>query len=252
MAIQQPPAAVVPTQNAPPSTPRRSGCGRGCGFGCGGCLLAVVLVVLLAVGGSYWFFVVQASAAVDAPATLVVINPPVTVDGHAAIPGQALIAGNTAVTGAGGHASIQFPDGSFIRMAPGTSVTVTAVQLQKNGNLQKATVLQNVGRTFESVEHLATGATFQVGSHSVTASVRGTKFETLVRTDYSSRIWVFEGVVRVSGKTTVDLHAGQEIDADANGNLSAPRSNQFDLTDSFPLAAACAKASNDPASDRRD
>ncbi|MFI5283459.1 MAG: FecR domain-containing protein [Candidatus Dormibacterales bacterium] len=202
----------------------------------------MVVAVLLVVGGSYWFLVVQASAAIDAPATLIVINQPVTVNDNPAIPGQAVNAGNTVKTGASGHASIQFPDGSFVRMAPGTSVTLTAVQLQKSGNLQTASVLENVGRTFESVEHLASGASFKVASHSVTASVRGTKFETLVRSDYSSRIWVFEGVVTVSGKTTVQLHAGDEIDSDPDGNLSTPRANQFDNTDPFPLESECGQA----------
>jgi len=204
-----------------------------------------VLVAVLAVGGSYWFLVAQASAAVNAPATLVVINQPVTVDGNPAIPGQALNPGNTVQTGASGHASIQFPDGSFLRLSPSTTVTVTIVQLQKNGNLQSVSVLEKVGRTFASVQHLASGATFTVTGHSVSASVRGTQFETLVRPDGTNRIWVFEGTVIVTGKTSVRLTAGQEIDSDAEGNLSGSRTNQFDVTDSFPLAAQCTKASSD-------
>ena len=243
MAVQPPPAPVVPQQAPPPSTPQRSGCfGRGCGLSCGGCLLAVLLVIGLAVGGGYYFFVAQVSAAVNAPATLIVINQPVTVNGNPATPGQALNPGDTVSTGATGHASIQFPDGSFLRMSPSTTVTVTAVKLQKNGSLQSASVAEKIGRTFASVQHLANGATFTVTGHSVSASVRGTQFETLVRSDGTNRIWVFEGVVWVTGKTTVRLTAGQEIDGDANGNLSSSKANQFDVTDAFPLAAQCTQA----------
>lgn len=240
MAIQPPPAPPVQQQAAPPSAPPKSGCfGRGCGCGCGSCLLIAVLIALLVAGGGYWFFVVQASAAVNASAALVVFNQPVTVDDNPAIPGQALNAGNRVATQAGGHAAIQFPDGSLVRMLPGTTVTLTALQLQKNGNLQSASVVQKVGRTFTNVQHLVGGATFQVGGHAVSAQVRGTQFEVLVRPDGTNRIWVFVGTVTVAGSTSVRLTAGQEIDADANGRLSNQRSNQFDSQDPFPMTSQC-------------
>src|SRR5579864_8563604 len=233
MAIQPPPAPPVQQQGAPPTAPARSGCfGRGCGCGCGSCLLIVLLVALLAVGGGYWVFVVQASAAVNASAALVVFNQPVTVNDHPAIPGQALSVGNVVATQAGGHAAIQFPDGSIVRMLPGTTVTLTALQLQK------------VGRTFTDVQHLVGGASFQVGGHAVSAQVRGTQFEVLVRPDGTNRIWVFVGTVTVSGKTSIKLTAGQEIDADANGRLTNQRTNQFDPQDPFPMTSQCANAAS--------
>jgi FecR protein. len=150
----------------------------------------VLVAALLVVGSGYYFFVVQAQAAVAAPAALAVINQPVDVDGNPGIPGEALNPGNTVHTGTGGHAAIQFPDGSYVRMSPDTSVTLTAVQLQKNGNLQSASVIQKVGRTLTSVQHLATGASFQVGGHSVSAQVRGTEFEVLVRSNGTNLIKV--------------------------------------------------------------
>jgi hypothetical protein len=247
MAVQPPPPTLPPTPPAPqaaipPPTQPRSGCGRGCGFGCGGCLLALVLVALLFAGGGYWFFVVQASAAVNAPATLIVFTQPVTVDEHPGIPGQALNPGNTVRTQTGGRAGIQFPDGSYMRMSSDTTVTVTSVQLQKNGNLQSVNLLQKLGRTFVNVQHLVSGATFQVGGHSVSAQVRGTQFEVLVRPNGTNLIKVFEGVITVTGKTTVRLSAVQEIDADADGNLSAPRPIRSDPKDPYPLATQCAQA----------
>src|SRR6266550_5415282 len=175
MAVQPPPSAIAPQQAVPPTATKSSGCfGRGCGCSLLGCAGVVVLAVLLVLGSGYWFLVVQASAAVTARATLVVYNLPVTVDHKAAAPGQALNAGNEVATQAKGHAAIQFPDGSFVRMSPDTTVQITTVQLQKNGNLQSAEVAQKVGRTFVNVQHLVSGATFKVGGHSVSAQVRGT------------------------------------------------------------------------------
>jgi hypothetical protein len=239
MAIQPPPAPPAPQQAAPPASPKQRGC---FGCGCGGCLVVVLLVVLLTVGGGYYFFVVQAQAAVTAPAALMVINQPVDVDGRPALAGEMLDAGKVVHTGAGGHAAIQFPDGSFVRMSPDTTVTVTATQLQKDGTLQSAGVDQKIGRTFTSVQHLVGGANFKVGGHSVSAQVRGTEFEVLVRANNTNLIKVFDGTVVVTGGgTSVTLTAGQEIDADANGKLSAKRQIQPDVQDPYPLTSQCSK-----------
>jgi FecR protein len=204
----------------------------------------VVLAGLLVFGSGYYFLVVQAQAAVSAPAALAVINQPVTVDGNPGIPGEALNPGNTVHTGTGGHAAIQFPDGSFVRLSPDTSVTLTEVQLQKNGNLQSAGVVQKIGRTLTSVQHLASGSSFQVGGHSISAQVRGTEFEVLVRANGTNLIKVFDGTVTVSGTTTVRLTAGQQIDADANGRLSNQRPIQADPQDPYPLIAQCSTAAS--------
>jgi hypothetical protein len=241
MAVQAP-QAPINTQVPPPVKPRRS-C---CGCGCGGCLLALALVVLLVVGGGYYFFIVQAQAAVPSPAALVLIATPVDVDSggggfHPGKPGQELAAGNSVRTGDGGHAAIQFPDGSYVRMAPSTTVTLTAAQLSHDGNLQSASLVQKVGRTFTSVQHLVSGGSFQVGGHSVSAQVRGTEFEVLVRADNTNLIKVFEGTVKVTGTTTATLTAGQQIDADANGRLSNQRAIQSETEDPFALSAQCAR-----------
>jgi hypothetical protein len=241
MAIQPPPAPPVQQPAVPPAAPKKGGC---FGCGCGGCLVAVLLVVLLTVGGGYYFFVVQAQAAVAAPASLTVINQPVDVDQRPGLPGEALGPGNTVHTGAGGHAGIHFPDGSFVRMSPDTTVTVTAAQLQRDGTLQSAGVAQKIGRTFSSVQHLASGASFKVGGHSVSAQVRGTEFEVLVRSNGTNLIKVFDGVVTVSGATTATVRAGEQIDADASGRLSNQRPIQPDVQDPFPLTSQCSKAAS--------
>ena len=235
-----PPPAGAPLP--PPVKPRRS-----ClGCGCGGCLLAIVLVVLLVFGGGYYFFILQAQAAVPAPAALQVISTPVDVDTgnsagfHTARPGQELVAGNSVRTGDGGHAAIQFPDGSYVRLSPSTTVTVSAAQLSHDGNLQSASLSQKAGRTFTNVQHLVAGASFKVGGHSVSASVRGTQFEVLVRANLTNLIKVFVGTVQVTGTTTVTLTAGQQIDADANGKLSGQGPIKPEAADPYALEAQCA------------
>src|SRR5262245_3813295 len=243
MAVQPPPVVVTQQAAPTPTAQKSSGClGRGCGFGCGGCLLVAVLGALLVAGSGYYFFVAQASAAVNAPANLIVYSQPVTVDHNPATSGQALNAGNEVATQAAGHASIQFPDGSYVKMSPNTTVQIKAVQLQKTGNLQSVDVLQKTGRTLVNVQHLVGGAQFKVGGHSVSAQVRGTEFEVLVRQDNTNLIKVFDGTVTVSGRTTATLTAGQEIDADANGTLSAPRAIRADRQDPYQLVAECRRA----------
>ena len=246
MAVQQPPVAPIATGPTPTPPRKKSGC-AGCGAGCLGCLGAFVVVVLLLVGGGWYFFVIQAQAGVPAPAALVVFNAPVEVGrndscNRAAIPGEPLTPGSSVCTGHTGHAAIQFPDGSFIRMSPDTIVTVTAAQLNRDGTLHSASLVQKIGRTLSNVQHLVGGATFHVGGHSVSAEVRGTQFEVLVRANATNLIKVFEGSVRVTGTTAITLAANQEVDADANGKLSNPRAIQPETQDPYPLAVQCARA----------
>ena len=240
MATAAPPTPA-PQQAAPPPATNRSG-GRGCGFGCGGCLLAVLLAVALVIGGGVYFFVAAASAPVSAPATLVLINQSVTVNDRPGVPGEPLNANDNVKTDGKGHANIQFPDGSIVRMAPNSEVKVTGIQLQRDGNLQAAEVTQKAGRTLVNVQHLVSGATFKVDGHSMSAEVRGTEFELLVRADNSQRLWVFVGSVRINGKTSVTLTAGQEVDIDGDGNLSNQRTSQFDPVDPFPMNEQCSAA----------
>jgi hypothetical protein len=81
-----------------------------------------------------------------------------------------------------------------------------------------------------------------VGGHSVSAQVRGTQFEMLVRDNGTNLIKVFEGTVKVAGKTTVTLNAGQELDVAADGTLGTPRPISSDPKDPYPLAAQCAQS----------
>ena len=243
MAVQPPPA---PVSSPPP--PVKSG--RSCfGCGCFGCLLVILVPVLVVAAGGYYFFVAQAQAAVTAPAALVIFSAPVDVGTNdsgykAGTPGEQLAAGSSVRTGRTGHAAIQFPDGSYVRMSPDTVVTVTAAQLSKDGALKSAGVVQKVGRTLSNIQHLVSGASFKVGGHAVSAEVRGTEFEVLVRANGTNLIKVFQGTVTVSGSTSTNVTAGQQIDVDANGVLSIPRPILTDAQDPFAQSSQCAKTAS--------
>ena len=201
----------------------------------------MILAVLLIVGGGWWFFVVQASAAVTAPATLIVYNQTVAVNGSGGTAGQALNANDDVKTRTG-HAAIQFPDGSYVRMSPNTEVQITRVQLQKAGNLDAVEVAQKAGRTLVNVQHLASGSSFKIDGHSVSAEVRGTQFEVLVRQNNTNLFKVFAGSISVSGTTRQAVNAGQEVDVSAGGVLGPVRPIQRDPQDPYALTAQCANA----------
>ena len=249
MAVQPPAAPTTPspqTAAVVPPPAKSKGC-LGCGMGCGGCLLVIVIVAALLLGSGYFFLVAQAQSGVASPAALLVFSTPVDVghndsDYKPAASGQSLNGGSSVRTGETGRATIQFPDGTLTRLSPSTTVTVQEAQLSNGGQLKSATLLQKVGRTLSVVQHLTGGANFNVGGHSVNAEVRGTEFEVLVRGDGSNLIKVFDGSVKVSGKTTVTLNKGQEIDVDKNGTLSAPRAIAADRQDPYQLVAQCENA----------
>ncbi len=243
MAVQ-PPLPAAPQAAAPaPTAPKRSGC-MGCSVGCLGCLGAAVIVVLLMVTGGYFFFIAQAQGGISSPAALLVASTPVDV-GHndsgyqPAKTGQSLDAGTSVRTGDTGRATIQFPDGSLTRLAPSTTVTIQAAQLNGGGTLKSASLAVKVGRTFSVVQKLASGASFAVAGHSVSAQVRGTQFEVAVNHDSSNVIKVFEGTVQVAGQTTITLNAGQQVSADANGRLGSASPIQADASDPYALEQQC-------------
>ena len=248
MAAQPPAPAPASAAVSPASTPATAprsagGCfGRGCGCSLLGCLGVFVLAGALVLGSGYWFFVVQAQAAVTAPATLIVYNQPVTVDSHPGIAGEPLNAGDEVATQEGGHAAVQFPDGSYVRMSPNTTVQISSVQLKRTGELQSADIAQKVGRTFVNVQHLVGGSTFKVHGHAVSAEVRGTQFEVVARQDNTSTIKVFDGTVKVAGRQSRSVTAGQQVDSDAGGNVSVPIPIGRDAADPYTLVTQCIRA----------
>jgi hypothetical protein len=195
----------------------------------GGLRLLIILVVfVLIVGAAYYGLIVRpAQAATNAVATLTVFQPNVSVarNGGAylnATTGTVVQAGDGVKTDTKGRGAIQLPDGTLTRLASDTEITLTSAHFSKAGNLQDVSITEKLGRTLTTVQHLVSGATFKVAGQSAVASVRGTKFEVLVKADGTMLVKLFEGQLDFDGKNHVHLIAGQEATADAQGNVGNP------------------------------
>ncbi|HEV2036032.1 MAG TPA: FecR family protein, partial [Candidatus Dormibacteraeota bacterium] len=211
----------------------------------GGLRVLIVLVILvLIVGGALYWLNASAQAATNAVATLTVFQPNVSVarNGGAYLnstTGTIVQAGDGVKTDTKGRGAIQLPDGTLTRLASDTEITLTAAHFSKQGNLQDVSITEKVGRTLTTVQHLVSGATFKVAGQSAVASVRGTKFEVLVKADGTMLVKLFEGQLDFDGKNHVNLVAPQQATADPQGNVGNPGPIQPDPDDPFgPQLAA--------------
>ncbi len=214
----------------------------------GGRRVLLLLVVLVAiVGGGIFWLNSAAQAAVSVSATLTVYQPETTIkpNGGAYKPartGNQVQAGDSVKTDPKGRASIQLPDATLTRLASDTEVTLDAAHFTKSGNLHDAKITERIGRTLTSVQHLVSGATFQVAGQSAVASVRGTKFEVYITNDGTMLVKLFDGDLYFDGKNHVHLTAGQQATADPSGNIGPAGPIQPDVNDPFGPALAASAA----------
>ena len=191
-------------------------------------LIVLGILVLIIAGVLVWLNV-AAQAQIDASGSLTVYQP-VTSLAHgsgAAGPAQsgvAVNAGDTVSTDARGLAGITLPDGTLTRLAKNTSITLDSAHFAKDGTMHDVSLTQQIGRTFTNVQHLVTGASFDVHGRAATASVRGTKFEVLIAADGTMTVKVFKGTVTLHNPQhgSVTIHEGQQATASPNGALSQP------------------------------
>src|ERR1700687_5021759 len=200
-------------------------------------LIALLIVVIIVGGGLYWLNR-SAQAAVNVAAILTVYQPTTSVApaGGAyatALTGAKVRAGGSTKTDTKGRASIQLPDGTLTRLASDTEITLDAAHFTKTGTLHDAKFTEKIGRPLTSVQHLVSGATFQVGGQSAVASVRGTKFEVYVKADGTMIVKLFDGELDFDGKNHVHLKAGQQATADPLGNIGAVGPIQPDPAEPF-------------------
>ena len=190
-------------------------------------LIALGIVVLVIAGVLVWLSV-AAEAQVDASGTLTVYQAATSLAhgagaAAAAQSGAAVRAGDTVSTDAKGLAGITLPDGTLTRLATNTSITLDSAHFAKDGRMHDVSLTQQIGRTFTNVQHLVTGATFDVHGKPATASVRGTKFEVLIDSAGNMTVKVFKGTVILhNANGSVTIHEGQQATASANGVLGLP------------------------------
>jgi len=210
-------------------------------------LVVLALVVALIAVGVVWLNV-AAQAQVDATGMLTVYQPAASIAhgsaaASAATTGATVRAGDTVSTDSKGLAGIILPDGTQTRLAPGTSITLDSAHFAKNGNMHDVSLTEQVGRTFTNVQHLVTGATFEVHGRAATASVRGTKFEVYIDSTGAMTVKVFQGTVVLHNSTgSVSINAGQQATASPDGTLSAPIAIVPDPNDPFGPAVEASNA----------
>jgi hypothetical protein len=209
-----------------------------------------VLLVLIVGGGIFWLNS-TAQAAVNVSATLTVYQPTASIARGAsgafvaATSGTQVQAGDSVQTDTKGRASIQLPDGTLTRLASDTQITLDAAHFSKSGTLHDAQITEKIGRTLTSVQHLVSGATFQVAGQSAVASVRGTKFEVYIKADGTMIVKLFDGFLDITSKkngTSVHLVAGQQATVDPLGNIGPAGPIQPDPDDPFGPALAASAA----------
>ena len=201
-------------------------------------LIIALLVIVLIIAGLIIGLNLAAQAQTNVGATLTVFVPSASVarsggGNAAATSGTVVQPGDSVKTDAKGRAQITFPDGSISRLANSSEITLSSAHFGKDGNLHDASILEKLGRTLTTVQHLAGGATFQVVGNTTTASVRGTMFEVVVNGDGTVVIKLFVGGLDVDGKSHVHLNAGQQVSVDAQGTIGAVGPIQPDPNDPF-------------------
>lgn len=155
----------------------------------------------------------------------VFVRPPSGAEA-AATQGAQLIAGTNVRTGLDGSAEVTFDDGSVLRLAPNSSIALSAAKRQQ----KKSSVLLFFGKLWNKVVPSKTGDTsYEVSTANAVCGVRGTEFEAEVADDGSLRMQVSEGKVAVSddGDAEQLAGAGQQVEAtDAGVEATEPVAGQ--------------------------
>jgi hypothetical protein len=210
-------------------------------------LIVFVVLILVIAGGVVWLNI-AAQAQVNASGTLTVYQPVTSTsrngsDYSPSRTGAVVQAGDSVQTDVKGRASITLPDGTVTRLASATTIKLDSAHFTKNGNLHDVTFSADVGRTFTNLQHLVSGATFDVKGKSATASVRGTKFEVYIKSDGTMIVKVFAGTVYLHNSTgSVTINAGQQATANPDGTITQPIPIVPDPNDPFGPALDASNA----------
>ena len=187
---------------------------------------ALVLALVLAFGALAAFAGAGQARATDPASALTVLAGRVDL-AHGAAGYIAARDGDTVVTGDRvrtddiGRALVTFFDGSTLDIAAAAEVTISSAA-SRDGAVDLI-IPQAIGRTFSSVHKLTDARSrYEIRTPSLTAAVRGTKFEVGVAADGSATERTTEGLVAVrSAGTEVLVPAGAQTGA-TPGSPPAP------------------------------
>ena len=206
--------------------------------------------MILLVGGGIFWLNSAAQAAVSVSATLTVYQPAASLERSGS---GAFSPAASGAQVAGRRLGKHRRERPGLDPAPGRDADASGKRhpdharrspLQQERHACMTTKLtEKIGRTLTSVQHLVSGATFQVAGQAAVASVRGTKFEVYIKADGTMIVKLFDGALDFDGKNHVHLSAGQQATADPQGNIGPAGPIQPDPADPFgPALAASAAA----------
>jgi hypothetical protein len=140
--------------------------------------------------------------------------------------GSKLSEGDAVRTAPGAKAELKLPDGSRLRLAPDSTLTLNSSKIGKGGDRQVSISLW-VGKLWAKVAKKVGGdSSFEVETHNAVAGVRGTSFAVMAGADLSSVVKVYTGNVgvrkgtspasarsrkQVEGPTRIDKKQWEEI-----------------------------------------
>ncbi len=126
-----------------------------------------------------------------------------------------VLVGDRILTGDNSQALLTFSDGTTMEMGANADVTLEELQMDDATSLRIIHFKVWLGKTTHRVARaLAPASRYQVESPSSSAAVRDTVFTVETFSDEHMRVATDEGVVRVDlGQETVDVHAGEVVDA---------------------------------------
>ncbi|MDE3101697.1 MAG: FecR domain-containing protein [Chloroflexota bacterium] len=193
--------------------------------------IAGILVVVVALVAFLYFPRGGALAATNA-AVLSILNADIDAarGGGAfapALDGEVFSTGDVVRADAKGRAVLSFFEGSTLSVDPGSSVKVVSLAKTSSGGIQ-LDIEQTAGRTWASVSKLTSpDSRFRIHTPTMTATVRGTAFETIVEKGPDGKtvttILTDEGTVLVQAVSggEVSVPAGSEVSV-AQGQAAPP------------------------------
>jgi len=125
-------------------------------------------------------------------------------------------------TGADGRATLRWSDGTSIRVAPNTTLTIDKCRFDKRRESSLSQFTLSAGRVWvHVVKLLSAESKFEISTPTATAGVRGTAFAIDVATDGATNVLVYEGRVEVhAGSKPFGVKQGQALAIAKGGDTS--------------------------------
>ena len=188
---------------------------------------AVLLISVLMIFIFLAIMMTQSLMIVQRLATVTEVVPPVWVksatdaDFRPLYEDAMVRAGDLVKTSENGRLTLNWVDGSRIRLDPSTTLKVLKCSLNKSSNARTSLFHLDVGRVWIRIlEALGERSKFQIRTPTVTAGVRGTVFSVEITADGDTQISVYEGSVALEAAGKL-LKAGAGENA-VIGRQSAP------------------------------